>query len=245
MADYQDIPFAEAVGALGLDKTFAARTTLWPYEPADQAIARMEADARLLKVMDRANPAWRDNERRRRQRGWVVRHYAKGGSVAGTLDLDGGLGRDDIAGIVADGDLTVAGPVVNWEDTTVPFLVVRGNLACDHMMIAGTDVIVSGDVTASGLVVVTDGDAWLDISGGVTARLFVMDSDGWARVGGPIAAKGWSRSLNADLKLRKSDWPKEIKPAFREEFLDEDGYPLDHPALYQALIDGRDILRGR
>jgi hypothetical protein len=245
-ADYQDLPFAEAVTALGLDRTFASRTTLRPYEPAEQAVARIEADAALLKVMERAVPDWREAERRKRQRSWVVRHYAGDAALAGPVDLDGGLGRDDLAGIVIDGALAIAGSLTSWEpDSRAHFIVVRGSLSCDNLVMAGGDVIVDEDVTASGIVAVIGGDAWLDVGGDVTARTFIMDSDGWAQVGGEIRARGWTRSENASLPVRRSDWPREIRLEFRDEFLDEDGYPLDHFALYQALIEGRDILRDR
>jgi hypothetical protein len=246
VADYQDLPFAEAVSTLGLDKVFSARATLRPYEPAEQAIARIEADPVVLRVMERTVPTWRDSERRKRQRPWVVRHYAGDAAMTGPVDLDGDLGRDDLAGIVVDGDLTIAGLLVSWEpDTRASFIVVRGCLRCEGLLVANADVIVGGNLTASRLVAITDGHAWLDVGGNVAAPLFIMDSDGFSRVRGQIHAKGWSRSHNAQFKMRKSDWPKEIRPEFREEFLDEDGYPHDHPELYQAILEGRDILRVR
>jgi hypothetical protein len=242
--EFRDIPFAEGVLALGLEAQFDGRTTLWTYDTAEQAIARIEADTRLKAAIESSNADWREFERRKVRHPWVIRHYPTHAVVAGGMDLDDGLGRDYLAGLVVDGDLEIFGSLINWEpDTAPPFIVVRGSLHCESLIVSGSDMAVQDHVTAANLVAVTDNHGQLDVGGNVIARYFIMGGDGWSRVGGSIRAAGWNSSLNAQLPLRRSDWPHEIRREFRNEFLDEGGYLKSFVAPYQALLDGRDILR--
>lgn len=241
---HTDIPVAEAIGALGLDRHFDGRTTLWPFDTAAQAIARIEADPAMKAAMERAVPDWREAERRKHRRSWVVRHYPTHAVVAGTLDLDDVADSDSLAGIVVDGDLEIFGSLINREpDTVMPFVVVRGCLHCDNFMVAGADVTVAGHVAAANLVAITDNHARVDIGGDVTARLFIMDSDGWSRVRGAVHGHAWSQSGNAELPVRKSNWRAEIRPEHRDGLLDENGEPFDRFALYEALLAGVDLIR--
>ncbi|WP_439574311.1 hypothetical protein [Phreatobacter sp.] len=243
---YTDIPAAVAVAALGLDRHFDGRTTLWPFDTADQAVARIEADPAMKAAIARSVPDWREAERRKHRRPWVIRHYPTHAVVAGTLDLDAMADSDTLAGIVVDGDLEIFGSLINREpDTVVPFVVVRGCLHCDNLLVAGSDVTVAEHAAVTNLVAITDNQAWVDIGGDVTSRLFIMDSDGFARVGGAVHGHGWSRSRNAELPVRQSDWSAEIRPAYRDAFLDADGEPSDRFALFEALMDGRDLIGTR
>jgi hypothetical protein len=175
-----------------------------------------------------------------------VRHYGNA-VIAGDLDMDELLNESDVAGIVVDGDLELDGSIVNWEiDTTAAFLWVRGNLRCSDIIFGSMDLVVSRNVTASNLIVATYNHGHLLIGGDVHAKTVIIDDDGPSTIDGKIHSSGWNASQNADVKLRRSDWIREVKPEFRDEFFDEEGgvkCGSGNVDLVKALLAGRDILR--
>ncbi len=167
--------------------------------------------------------------------------------IAGDLDMDALPGQGDIAGIVVDGDLELNGSILNWEiDTNAEFLWVRGNLHCENIVLGCMDLVVSGNVTASNLIVATYNHGHLHIEGDVYAKTVIIDDDGSSTIAGKVFAHGWNASLNADVKLRRSGWIDEVKPEFRNEFFDREGYVKcgnGNVDLVKALLAGRNILR--
>lgn len=176
-----------------------------------------------------------------------VRHYDNDAVIAGDLDMDQLLNENDVAGIVVDGDLELKGSVINWEiDTSAAFLWVRGNLRCHNIIFGCMDLVVSRNVTASNLIVATYNHGHLLIGGDVYAKTVVIDDDGPTTIDGKIYACGWNASQNADVQLRRSNWIREVKPEFRDEFFDEEGgikCGSGNVDLVKALLTGRDILR--
>jgi hypothetical protein len=57
--------------------------------------------------------------------------------------------RPAFAGLIVDGDLTVAGSVTNWEMDFGPFLLVRGALRARNVATAGSQVVVRGSLNVT------------------------------------------------------------------------------------------------
>jgi hypothetical protein len=245
--DFSLLPLPEAVTMLRLDQHFYNRTTLNPFKTAADEIARIEAAPAQLKRLDTINPNWRDNIRRTYPQQYFVRHYPRNATIDGDLPMDDLPGSDQVAGIVVDGNLTLNGSIINWEiDTVAAFLWVRGNLRCQNMIIGCMDLVVTRNVTASGLIVMTYNHGYLAITGDVRADRVIVDDDGAWIIDGKVNAKGWCASRNAEVALRASDWLEEIRPEFRSEFFDEDGGKKcgsGNVDLVKALLAGRDILK--
>jgi hypothetical protein len=176
----------------------------------------------------------------------VVRHYRKSAKVSVDLDMDA-LVDDECAGIVVDGDLRLKGSIFNWEiDGCAAFLWVRGNLSCDNIVFGCMDLVVSRNVTASGLIVATYNHGPLLIVGDVRADRVIIDDDGPSIIDGKVSGKGWCTSRNAQVALRESDWRAEVRPEFHDEFFRPNGFfrcGSGNVDLVQALLAGRDILR--
>ena len=245
--DYTLVPLPDARASLGLEAHYRGLTTLDTYVTAEQRIAQMENIPEELARCEAQNPAWRDVVRRQLPGQYYVRHYGNHAVAAGDLDMDR-LPGEDIAGIVVDGDLELNGSILNWEiDTNAAFLLVRCSLHCHNIVFGCMDLAVEQNVTASGLIVVTYNHGILHIRGDVTADRVIIDDDGASRIDGKVYAKGWNASHNAEVKLRRSEWIKEIRPEFRDEFFEPDE---DCPKcgngnvdLVKALLAGRDILK--
>lgn len=240
------VPLREAVTSLGLDRHFNNRTTLHQFVTADDRIAEVEANPERFTRIDVHSDTWRDSFRRMYPARYDVRHYANHAVLAGDLGMDA-LAGQEIAGIVVDGDLELNGSIMNWEiDTSAAFLWVRGNLHCRDIVFGCMDLVVDGNVTAAGLIVVTYNHGHLLIKGDVRADRVIIDDDGPSTIGGHVIARGWNASPNASVDMRSSEWIKEIRPEFRDEFFGaDDGFTCDNGNvdLVKALLAGRDILR--
>jgi len=216
---YVAIPLEQAIPALGLDGHFEGRTTLDPF---------------VSDTPGKVSP-------------FVVRHYRKSATVSGDIDMDALVYKENVAGIVVDGDLRLKGSIINWEiDTTAAFLWVRGTLTCDNIVFGSMDLVVSRNVTASGLIVATYNHGHLLIVGNVRAGRVIIDDDGPSIIDGKVTAKGWCASHNAQVAMRESDWQAEVRPEFHEEFFHPNGFfrcGNGNVDLVQALLAGRDILR--
>lgn len=245
--DFTLVPLTEARTTLGLNDHFHNRTTLGDFVTADERIAQMEGTPEQFKRLEKSNPNWRDNIRRMFPAAFFVRHYANHAVVMGDLDVDMLPGEHSVAGIVVDGDLELHGSILNWEiDTHAAFLLVRGSLHCRNIIFGCMDLAVQQNVTASGLIIATYNHGCLVITGDVHADRVIIDDDGASIIDGNVYAKGWCASLNAEVKLRESDWKDEIRPEFRDEFFREDGFMKcgnGNVDLVKALLEGRNILR--
>lgn len=247
MGDVTLIPLQEARTRLDLDGHFHNRATLDQFVTADQRIAQIEAVPEQFARLERTKPAWRDTVRRSIPAQYMVRHYDNHVVIAGDLDMDALPGHGNIAGIVVDGDLELHGSILNWEfDTHAAFLWVKGNLHCRNIVFGCMDLVVQQNVTAAGLIVVTDNHGHLLITGDVHADRVIIDDDGASMIDGKVYAKGWNASLNADVDLRASDWIDEIRPEFRAEFFRADDLMKcgnGNVDLVKALLAGRNILK--
>lgn len=122
--------------------------------------------------------------------GRPVLRLPPGTVVRGDVELDHGraaLGQADLCAVLAEGDLTVEGAVLNlsWNGGR-PFLVL-GHLRADRVVKGGASLLVTGDLTADGAVVgvYNDGSAW--VGGRLQAEAFItLDND--FGVGGAVDA---------------------------------------------------------
>lgn len=240
------VPLREAMTSLGLGRHFENRTTLDEFRTADDRIAEFESNDALLKQIESRNPAWRESIRQNTPPHYFVRYYANHAVEAGDIDMDRLVGQD-IAGIVIDGDFELHGSIENWEiDTTAAFLWVHGNLHCRNIIFGSMDLVVERNVSASGLIVATYNHGHLLINGDVHADRVIIDDDGPSVIGGRVFAKGWNSSQNAEVDLRMSEWIREVRPEFRDEFFRENGFfrcGNGNVDLVKALLAGRNILR--
>jgi hypothetical protein len=243
---YVDLPFPEAVRELELERRLGGRC-LWDYyETADDQIARIENTDWLLDIYA-DKPDWREKLRRERRPVPYVRYWQNDAMIDGDLDLDAMFDPYWIAGFAVDGNATVSGSITNWEiDIHTSFLSVAGNLACEHVVAGCSDIVVRGDVRASGVIVATYNHGWLEIGGDVHARTLILD-DHDAMIRGKIHAPGWG-SRDYSLPLPVSEWRDEVRAEFIDEFFDADGdlrCGNGNAALVEALVAGRDILKKR
>ena len=249
--DYTEIPLRKAMTTLALDRHFHNNWTPSKYQTADDLVAEAENNAERVQRLTAKNPEWRDTFRRNYPAQFVVRHYSNHAVISGDLDMDREfLARETaVAGIVVDGDLELHGSILNWEiDTMATFLWVRGNLHCENLIAGCMHLTVDGNATVGNLLVSTYNHGDLLIRGDLHGKRVIIDDDGHPEIRGRVFAKGWNASHNAKVKLRRSEWSKEVRPEFRAEFLHEEGYPK-HPngnvGLVEALLAGREILRER
>jgi hypothetical protein len=238
------IPFPEAVKELDLESHFANRMFHQYYEPADDAIARIEAKPDLQADIERTNPDWREGVRRRHPMRYV-RYYAGNGTIADDIDLDELFCNENVAGIVLDGDLTIEGTIFNWEiDTRATFLVVGGSLTCQNIVAGCADIVVRRDAHVANAVVATYNHGRLEICGDAYAECFIVD-DHHTYVGRDVHGYGWNAG-HGDVDLPESDWIDEVRPEFKSEFFKDNGYmkcPNGNVDLVKALLAGRAILR--
>ena len=243
---YVDLPWPEAVKELRLNRRLGGRCLYNYYETADEEIARIESDPGLLRIYD-DTPNWRDKMRRQVRHVPYVRYWWDDAAIDGDLDLDATYDPRLIAGFAIDGNATVSGSVLNWEiDTHSSFLSVVGNLTCEHFIIGCSDVVVLGNVRASGVMVATHHDGWLEINGDVHARTFIVD-DHHALLRGDLHATAWT-TRDTGLGLPVSDWHDEVRPEFVREFFNADGDFKDgnwNISVVKALVAGRDVLKPR
>lgn len=153
---------------------------------------------------------------------------AANAEIGGDLDLDAAWnGSRDITAIVAEGDLTVHGDVVNADANDGPMLFVAGTLAARNVVKGGAYFLVLGDMRASGVVVGDYNDGVIRVGGRIAARATLsIDHDIYARKGteGPY------------YHLDETIWEDVLAP----EVLDE-GFP-SVDLILAHLRAGRSIL---
>jgi hypothetical protein len=130
-----------------------------------------------------------------------VRFYEKSATTEGDIDLDALYYADNVAGILAKQDLTVTGTIKNWEiDTTAAFLAVGRDLKCRNLVAGCADIRVRRSLTAEGAVVSTYNHGYMEISGDVVAKYFIID-DHTTIVGRDVKAAGFKEAANAIAEL--------------------------------------------
>ena len=115
--------------------------------------------------------------------------------------------RDDeapIVGVLVRGDLTLSGPLVNWEDDFGPFLHVTGTLTAPAIATGGGRVRVDRDIEAREIVGVYN-HGWVSAGGAVRAR--VIATEHTVEAAGPVDAlrfDGW-HALVYEVKAGERD----------------------------------------
>jgi hypothetical protein len=179
--------------------------------------------------------------------GRIVRHYAEDAMIDGDLDLDA-LFWDGVAGIWAEKDLVVNGAILNWEiDTPACFLAVGRDLICKNLVASSADIRIGRNAKIYGLLSSTYNHGYLEIGGDAHAKTIIID-DHTTVVRGKADAGGWKDAEHVEIALPVSSWIKEIRPKFKAEFFDANGdmiCPNGNVELVQALLAGREILRGK
>lgn len=174
----------------------------------------------------------------------ALRYYPADATIDGDIDLDQMFWDGEVAGIYAERDLTVTGTIGNWEiDTTAVFLRVNRDLKCRNLIAGCAEIVVGRDLRADGIVVATYNHGRLEISRDVHAKYFIVD-DHNTIVGRKLVGSGWTEM--PDTSIRQSTWLNEVRPQFREEFFQENGFtrcPNGNVDLVKALLAGREILR--
>jgi hypothetical protein len=177
--------------------------------------------------------------------GGRVRYYERDGVIEGDVNLDALFYAQGIVGIFARQDLQVTGSILNWEiDTDACFLAIGRDLACVNLIAGSAGIRVGRNLNASGIVVSTYNHGYLDVVGACTATYLIVD-DHETVVEAEVNAKGW-KSSDSDFDWRDSTWRHEVRPEFRDEFFDAEGYqkcPNGNVDLVKALLEGRQILR--
>lgn len=178
--------------------------------------------------------------------GRIVRHYPADALIDGDIDLDA-LYWDGVAGIWAEQDLVVNGAIFNWEiDTPACFLAVGRDLICKNLVASSADIRIGRDARIYGLLSSTYNHGFIEIGHDAHAKTIIID-DHTTIVRGKAEARGWKDADHVEIALPVSSWIKEVRPKFRAEFFDSDGEmicPNGNVDLLQALLAGRDILRG-
>lgn len=201
----------------------------------DEAIQKLELPS-----------AYRNVRPVRRGDGGSIRYYEGNGVIDGDIDLDALFGNDNVTGIFVRGDLEVRGSILNWEiDTTAAFLAVGRDLSCVNLLAGCADIRVSRDLNASGIVVSTYNHGYLNVQRNLAAKYLIVD-DHQTMVEAEVNARGWKSRGDDDFDWRDSTWFDEVRPEFRDEFFDAEGYekcPNGNVDLVNALLAGRPILR--
>ena len=171
----------------------------------------------------------------------------------GDHHLDGDLRLDrmglfeEFQGLIVDGDLELAGSVVNAEGDFGPFLLVTGDLKTRHLVAGGSEIRVEGDVRADGLVLGHYNHGTLSALGRVSARL-LMNDDHAMEVS--TDSPYWN-SHSTTLGFPLSDYLRADVPLyFNDDEWDEyderpDGVVSEHADvdwLIARILEGRPVL---
>jgi hypothetical protein len=179
--------------------------------------------------------------------GRIVRHYVEDAIIDGDIDLDAQF-WGGVAGIWAEKDFVVNGTIFNWEiDTPACFLAIGRDLVCKNLVASSADIRIGRDAKIYGLLSSTYNHGFLEIGGNAHAKTIIID-DHKTIVRGKADAGGWKDAEYVEIALPVSSWIEEIRPTFKAEFFKSDGgmiCPNGNVELVQALLAGRDILRGK
>jgi len=172
-----------------------------------------------------------------------VRIYDGDVTLPEALDLYDLYYEQNIAGIIVNGNLTVTGPVIDFElDTYSCFLLVHGSLNCTVLAAGCTEIIINGNVTASEVVIGFYNHGIIDIQGDINSKLLIIDNHGATIKGKTNAAtfcRGWQIKA-ADY----TNWRHVLLPEVADTLLDEDGYLFAGDAeLLKLLKDEQPVFK--
>lgn len=126
-----------------------------------------------------------------------------GVAVSETLRLDWDqqwVQQHGIAAIFCEGDLSIAGDLLNLNINSGPLLVVTGNLSVVNLVSGGGTFLILGDVTASGVVIGEYNDGLMRVGCDLRASLLInLDHD--IGVSGALDAPSvdWNEDILADV----------------------------------------------
>ncbi|SEW54067.1 DUF4116 domain-containing protein [Chitinophaga arvensicola] len=80
-----------------------------------------------------------------------------------------------IEGYIVTGDLTVTGNIINEEGDYGPALYVTGDVSCQSMLLGGSPVHITGNVTAAEVIMVHYNHGWMKCPGVFTAPVYIGD----------------------------------------------------------------------
>ncbi|ACU61850.1 polymer-forming cytoskeletal protein [Chitinophaga pinensis] len=89
--------------------------------------------------------------------------------------LDTDLLEKGVLGFIIDGHLQVNGSIINEEGDYGPILFVRGNVQCRSLLIGGSPVYISGNVTAEEVIMLHYNHGWMKCSGIFTAPVMIAE----------------------------------------------------------------------
>lgn len=162
-----------------------------------------------------------------------------GSTIDGDLALDyeaARVGDKAFRGVIAEGDLTIAGDIRNDNSDGGPFLVVLGRLVVRHILKQGAMMIALGHLTASGSILCSYNHGAFRAFAGLAARELIVD-DHLVEIEGPCTADRFD--LYRDDASRLS--PEFVYVA------EDDGvtYPVDDVSelIQQRILAGGRVLR--
>jgi len=93
----------------------------------------------------------------------------------GPFILDADMLEKGIQGYIIDGNLQVKGNIINEESDYGPILYVRGNVECRSLLIGGSPVHITGDVTAEEVIMLHYNHGWMKCPGLFTAPVMIVE----------------------------------------------------------------------
>jgi hypothetical protein len=158
-------------------------------------------------------------------------------TVSGPLDLD----RDDVDAVIVDGDLTVAGAVVNRDSDVGVALVVMGNLRATGLIAAGSEIVVRGDLVVDGIIFGYYNHGSVTVKGATRATAIITEYHSFQLAGAvdAITIGGRGRVTEADSF---SSYAPALVPEILTEGSPAGGYP-DWDRTADAILSGRPVLR--
>lgn len=163
------------------------------------------------------------------------------------LDYRVGLlaaGADDerIAGVLVEGNLTITGALLNYEDDYGPFLHVTGNLVADAVATGGSQIRIDGDLRA-GEVIGVYNHGCVEVGGSLTAK--VVASEHTIEAGSLDAVRyyGWGgTSYRVESGRVLVDDPFDVQGVFAKAVIQ--GGSVDLGKARRLAAEGKSIVRG-
>ncbi len=151
-------------------------------------------------------------------------------------------GEDErIVGVLVEGDLTIVGALLNYEDDFGPFLHVTGALVADAVATGGSRIRVDGDLRTGELIGVYN-HGCIDVGGTLTARVVASEHTVDARVLDAVRYRGWGGTCYRSERGRiDEDEPYEVAGIFAKVVIT--GESVDLGKARRLAAAGTSILR--
>jgi hypothetical protein len=127
-----------------------------------------------------------------------------------------------IEGYIITGNLSVQGNIINENGDYGPLLYVTGNVSCTNLLIGGSPVHITGNITVTELIMLHYNHGWMKCGGTITAPVFIAEDYHFIPVHKNISAFYYHDE--------DPDAPEE-----NEGQRNEEGYMLIPPRLRQLL----------